>query len=226
MAEAQMGNEFGDARPAKWSALSMILRPFLAIYGIGIVSTFAWLFFALSGASACAASRDSCQVAVSLAGELALVWPAYWGDMFAGEPIMILALPFEVVLISVLAFGVVSAVAWVYALFERRASKAANGEPLVETSEPNRRNQSVAPPEAPAAQSWSGHPASSQERAIGAGSPDLDRVTTEPRPRARPGFPPVRRRASRATAEAPVGRHHRDSGALTAESDRVTDLAG
>jgi hypothetical protein len=226
MAEAQVGNEVGGARLAERSAFLRFLRPFLAVYGIGIVGTFAWLFFALSGTSACAASRDSCQIAVNLAGELALVWPAYWGDMFAGEPVMILTLPFEVVLTSMLAFAAVLAFAWGHALFERRAPKAANGEPLAKTAEPNRRNQSAAPTEAPAGQSWSGYPNSSQERATGPGSLDLDGVSKEPRGRARPSLPLARRRAPRATAEAPLGRYHRDSGGLTTESACVTDLKG
>lgn len=226
MAESQVGNEAGDVRRVERSAFLGFLRPFLSIYGIGIVSTFAWLFFAISGTSACAASRASCQNAVSLAGELALVWPAYWGDVFAGEPIMILTLPFEVVLASVLAFGAVLTFTWVYALFERRAPKAANGAPLVEAAEPSRRNQSAAPPEAPAAQSWSGYPNSSQERAIGPGLPSLGGVPKEPRARARPSLPLARHRAPRATAEAPLGRYHRDSGGLTTESACVIDLKG
>ncbi len=34
------------------------LRLFLAIYGAGIAGTFAWLFFALSGTTACASGAD------------------------------------------------------------------------------------------------------------------------------------------------------------------------
>ena len=71
-----------------------LVRPFLAVYGAGVVGTFAWLFFALSDTPVCAASRESCQTAIALAGQLALGWPAYWAGRIAGEPVMVETLPF------------------------------------------------------------------------------------------------------------------------------------
>jgi len=52
---------------------------------------------------------------------------------------------FEIVLISVLVFASVMAFARIHALFERSGSEAENDEPPINTSEPNRRNQSAAP---------------------------------------------------------------------------------
>jgi len=65
-----------------------ILRPLLAIYGSGIAGTFAWLFSALSGAAACASGTEPCRVVVGLTGQLALVWPAYWGSRISGNATM------------------------------------------------------------------------------------------------------------------------------------------
>jgi hypothetical protein len=59
-------------------------------------------------------------------------------------------LNFDIVLISVVVFIVVMVLAHIHALFERRASKGADGEPLVMTTEPNRRNQRATPPKATA----------------------------------------------------------------------------
>ncbi len=53
----------------------------------------------------------------------------------------------EIVLVSVVVFVVVLVLAQIHALFGRRASKGADGEPPVTTTEPSRRNQSVTPPE-------------------------------------------------------------------------------
>ncbi len=123
-----------------------LISPFLAVYGAGIVGTFAWLFFALSGASVCAASRESCQTVIGLTGQLALAWPAYWGGRIAGEPVMVETLPFKVVLASVLVFVAVLVLAQIHAFFESPDSEAADDEPLIMTTEPNRRNQSATPP--------------------------------------------------------------------------------
>lgn len=123
-----------------------LIRPFLAVYGAGIVGTFAWLFFALSGASVCAASRDSCQTVIGLTGQLALAWPAYWGGRIAGEPVMVETLPFKVVLASILVFVAVLVLARIHAFFGSPGPEAADDEPLIKTAEPNRRNQSIAPP--------------------------------------------------------------------------------
>ncbi len=61
------------------------LRLFLAIYGAGIAGTFAWLFFTLSGATACASGAAPCQIVIGRTGQLALVWPAYWGGRNLGK---------------------------------------------------------------------------------------------------------------------------------------------
>jgi len=118
------------------------LRPFLAIYGTGIAGTFVWLFFALSGTSACASGTQTCGIVVGLTGQLALVWPAYWGGRFTGNAAMTPLVPIEVVVIAVLVFFVVWLLAQAYALIGRSSSRPARKEPLIRTGEPNRRNQS------------------------------------------------------------------------------------
>jgi hypothetical protein len=118
------------------------LRPFLAIYGTGIAGTFAWLFFALSGTSACAAGFPSCRVVVGLTGQLALVWPAYWGGRISGDAAMTPMVPVEVVVVAVLVFLVVLLLAGAYTIIERSTPDPARDEPLIRTTEPNRRNQS------------------------------------------------------------------------------------
>ncbi len=118
------------------------LRPFLAIYGTGIAGTFAWLFFALSGTAACASGTQSCRMVVGLTGQLALVWPAYWGGRITGNGAMTPLVPIEVVVIAGLVFLVVLLLAQAYTLIERSNSAATGKEPLIHTTEPNRRNQS------------------------------------------------------------------------------------
>ncbi len=118
------------------------LRPFLAIYGAGIAGTFAWLFFALSGASACASGVLSCRIVVGLTGQLALVWPAYWGGRISGNAAMTPLVPIEVVAVAVLVFFVVLLVAQAYTLIGRSHSAPTANEPLIRTNEPNRRDQS------------------------------------------------------------------------------------
>jgi hypothetical protein len=128
------------------------LRPFLAIYGAGIAGTFAWLFFTLSGTSACALGTQSCRIVVGLTGQLALVWPAYWGGRISGSDAMTPLVPIEVVAIAILVFFVVLLLAQAYTLIGRSSSRPASSspassspvrdEPLFRTSEPNRRNQS------------------------------------------------------------------------------------
>ncbi len=121
------------------------LRPLLAVYGTGIVGTFVWLFFALSGTSVCAAGRDICQAVIGLTGQLALTWPAYWGGRIAGEPMMEPTFPVEVVLVSILVFVAVLVCARLYALFVKPTPGSEAAEPPFKTTEPNRRNQSSAP---------------------------------------------------------------------------------
>jgi hypothetical protein len=118
------------------------LRPFLAIYGTGIAGTFAWLFFALSGTSACASGPQACRIVVGLTGQLALVWPAYWGGRITGSAAMTPLVPIEVVATAVLVFFVVLLLAQAYALIERPGSAPSRNEPLIRTGEPNRRDQS------------------------------------------------------------------------------------
>lgn len=118
------------------------LRPFLAIYGTGIVSTFAWLFFALSGTSACASGAQSCRIVVGLTGQLALVWPVYWGGRISGNAAMTPVVPVEVVAIAVLVFLVVLLLAQAYTLIKRSGPTPPRDEPLIRTGDPNRRDQS------------------------------------------------------------------------------------
>ena len=120
------------------------LRPFLAIYGTGILGTFAWLFFALSGTAACASGTQSCRVVVGLTGQLALVWPAYWGGRITGNAAMTPLVTVEVAAIAVLVFVVVLLLAQAYTLIQRSGATPPRNEPLIRTGEPNRRNQSQA----------------------------------------------------------------------------------
>ncbi|MCH8189172.1 MAG: hypothetical protein IIB66_10860 [Proteobacteria bacterium] len=122
------------------------LRPFLAIYGTGIAGTFAWLFFALSGASACASGMQSCRIVVGLAGQLALAWPAYWGGRISGHAAMTPVVPVEVVAIAVLVFFVVLLLAQAYRLIGRSGPATRRDEPPIRTGEPNRRDQSQPAP--------------------------------------------------------------------------------
>ncbi len=133
------------------------LRPLLAIYGSGIAGTFAWLFFALSGTSACASGTGRCWVVVGMTGKLALVWPAYWGGRISGNAAVTPMVPVAVV-VAVLAIVAVLALAQAltsrepkeqgstiaYAL--RKSLEPARNEPAIKTSEHtgNRRNQSPA----------------------------------------------------------------------------------
>ncbi len=124
------------------------LKPLLAVYGAGIVGTFAWLFFALSGTSACAAGRQVCQTVIGLTGQLALIWPAYWGGRLTGEPVTAPAGRVDLVLVALVVFVATLAIARVHEHFARPVSEEepADRAPLVMTGEPNRRNQSVSPP--------------------------------------------------------------------------------
>ncbi len=118
------------------------LRPFLAIYGTGIAGTFAWLFVALSGISACAPGLQSCRIVAGLAGQLALVWPAYWGGRISGDAAMTPLVPIEVVAIAVLVFFAAVLVAQACTVIGRSSPAAPGKEPLIGTGGPNRRNQS------------------------------------------------------------------------------------
>ncbi len=116
------------------------LRPLFAIYGSGIAGTFAWLFIALSGTSVCASGMEPCRVVVGLTGQLALLWPAYWGGRISGNAAMTHMVPVEVVVATVLAFLAVLALAQAYerkeqgTAVERKSLEPARNEPLIKTS--------------------------------------------------------------------------------------------
>ena len=111
-----------------------------------MAGTFGWLFFALSGTSACAAGRASCQMVLGVTGQFALVWPAYWGGRLSGDPTVTPVVPVEVVVVAVLVFFIVLVLARAYTLIERTKERGkSRSEPLIKTNEPNRRNQSRAP---------------------------------------------------------------------------------
>ena len=118
------------------------LRPFLAIYGTGIAGTFAWLFFALSGTAACASVMEPCQIVLGRAGQLALIWPAYWGGRFSGTGTMIPLVSVEVALVAVPVFFGVLLLALAYTQIARAGSGPVRGEPKRRATGPERRNQS------------------------------------------------------------------------------------
>ena len=101
------------------------LRPLLAIYGSGIAGTFAWLFFALSGTSACASGTETCRVVVGLTGQLALLWPAYWGGRLSGNAVVTPMVPVELVVVAVLVFLAVVVLAQAYTSLEHKEQKTA-----------------------------------------------------------------------------------------------------
>ena len=121
-----------------------LLKPLFAIYGSGVAGTFGWLFFALSGTAACASGMERFRGVVGLTGQLALVWPAYWGGRITGNAAMTPVVPVEVEVaaIAVLVFVVVLLLAQAYTLIQRSDSSAPHDRPLIRTGEPNRRNQS------------------------------------------------------------------------------------
>ena len=59
---------------------------------------------------------------------------------------MVETLPFKVVVASVLVFVAVLVLARIHAFFESRGGEVVDDEPLIMAIEPNRRNQSAAPP--------------------------------------------------------------------------------
>ena len=103
------------------------LHPFLAIYGTGIAGTFAWLFFALSGTATCASGMESCQIVLGRTGQLALIWPAYWGGRFSGNGTMTPLVSVEVALVAVPVFFGVLLLALAYAQIARPGSGPATG---------------------------------------------------------------------------------------------------
>jgi hypothetical protein len=128
------------------------LHLFLAIYGAGIAGTFAWLFFALSGITTCASGAESCQIVIGRTGQLALVWPAYWGGRISGNGAMTPLVSVEALAVEAVAVAAVAVAALVFfgalllALAYTRTARAepepARGEPKSRANEPNRRDQS------------------------------------------------------------------------------------
>lgn len=118
-----------------------LLRPVLAVYGAGIA---AWLFIALSGASACAAGFGACRAVFGLIGQFALVWPAYWGVRLSGEAVLRPLLTGEVIFAALFAFAAVVGFAKAKVLLGTAAAED-EGEAFEEEI-PGRRNQSVLPP--------------------------------------------------------------------------------
>jgi hypothetical protein len=127
-----------------------LLKPLFAIYGSGVAGTFGWLFFTLSGTAACASGMERCGGVVGLTGQLALVWPAYWGGRISGNAAVTPMVSVEVVA-AVLAIIAGLALAHAYSsrepkeqekAAERKSLEPTRNEPVIKTSEPNRRNQS------------------------------------------------------------------------------------
>ena len=123
------------------------LRPFLAIYGTGIAGTFGWLFFALSGTTACASGMESCQIVLGRTGQLALVWPAYWGGRISGNGAMtplvsVEAVAVEAAAVAALVFFGALLLALAYTRTARAGPEPVRGEPKSRATGPNRRDQS------------------------------------------------------------------------------------
>ncbi len=77
---------------------------------------------------------------------LAVTWPNYWWDRISGTPITASTLPFEVFLALAIGFAGLLVLTRVTAIFDPPELEAENFEPILNTPEPNRRNQSAAPP--------------------------------------------------------------------------------
>ena len=118
------------------------LRPLLAIYGAGIVGTFGWLFYALSGITVCASYTETCRIVLGRSGQLALIWPAYWGGRISGTAAMTPLVSVKVVVVAVLVFFTVLLLALAYTRILRAGSEPARDEPGTRAAKPNRRDQS------------------------------------------------------------------------------------
>ncbi len=118
------------------------LRPFLAIYGTVIAGTFGWLFFALSGTTACALGMESCQIVLGRTGQLALVWPAYWSGRISGNGAMTPLVSVEAVAVAALVFFGALLLALAYTRTARAGPEPVRGEPKSRATGPNRRDQS------------------------------------------------------------------------------------
>ena len=88
-----------------------------------------------------------CRIVAGLIGQLALVWPAYWGGRISGNTTVTPLVPVEVVTVAVLVFVIVLLLAKSYTMISQSESTPAKStlarnEPLIRTIEPNRRDQS------------------------------------------------------------------------------------
>ncbi len=118
------------------------LRLFLAIYGAGIAGTFAWLFFALSGTTACASGAGPCQIVIGRTGQLAFVWPAYWSGRISGNGAMTPLVSVEAAVVAALVFFGALLLALAYTRTARTGPEPVRGEPKRRATGPNRRDQS------------------------------------------------------------------------------------
>ena len=89
-----------------------------------------------------ATPMERCRGVVGLTGQLALVWPAYWGGRISGNATVTSMVPVEVV-VAVLGFLAVLALAQAYTSLkrkeqetaaERKPLESARNEPLIKTS--------------------------------------------------------------------------------------------
>jgi hypothetical protein len=56
----------------------------VALYLVGAVMTFGWLFVVASGPVECSGRSERCEWVVVSAGQTALAWPLYWGQRMIG----------------------------------------------------------------------------------------------------------------------------------------------
>lgn len=118
------------------------LRQILAIYGTGIAGTFAWLFFALSGFATCAPGWESCQFVIGRAGQLALIWPAYWGGRFSGNDALTPVVSVEMALVAIPVYFGALLLTLAFTQSARAGSGPARGDPKSRATGPDRRDQS------------------------------------------------------------------------------------
>ena len=76
------------------------------------------------------------------AGQLALIWPAYWGGRISGTAAMTPLVSVKVVVVAVSVFFAVLLLALAYTRILRAGSDPARDEPGTRAAKPNRRDQS------------------------------------------------------------------------------------
>ena len=118
------------------------LRLFLAIYGAGIAGTFVWRFFTLSGTTTCASSTESCQIVIGRTGQLALVWPAYWGGRISENGAMTPLVSVEAAAVAALVFFGALLLALAHPRTAQAGPEPVRVEPKRRATGPNRRDQS------------------------------------------------------------------------------------